>query len=71
MLNLASCKNEFREDYTPDKVDVDRFELEDGETYTFSLFYANRNQDSSTFGVRTNLKLWQNTLMATATMPTD
>jgi len=53
------------------RFEVDRFDLEDGETYTFSLFYANRNDTSSTFGLRTNLELWQGSLMATATLPFD
>ena len=53
------------------RFELDRFGLTDGETYQFHLFYANRNTSGSTFGIRTNLLLWQAPFMATATNPFD
>ena len=55
----------------PQHLDLDRLGLADGLTYSFRLFYAQRNSTMSKFNLRTNLDLGSSSSMYTVSGSCD
>ena len=56
---------------TDQRIDLDRLGLVDGEEYTMELFFAHRAEGASQFNLRTNVELWNDEVVVTASLPCD
>lgn len=52
-------------------VELDRLFLDDGQQYTLRLFYAQRDQNGASFNLRTNVDLWCDETVVTASIRCD